>query len=168
MQWRVDGGIFDPDAREEAVATNAVTIGGLVENTKYSVQIIALRLDGQNAAPSDQIFFTTPRAPVGQVQGVTLVADSATAISVSWTAIAGADDYKVQWRTESQTYGVNTPTITSGTSATISGLVQNTEYYIIVTGQKDQAGDGIPSERRTGNDVTSSTCFGNRPYAHCD
>jgi len=84
--------------------------------------------------------------PPAQPSGVTVTAETAQA-TVSWTAVAGATSYNVYY---SATAGVtksnatNSVTNITGTTTTVSNLIDGTPYYFIVTAV-DASGESTPS-----------------------
>jgi hypothetical protein len=84
--------------------------------------------------------------PPAQPSGVTVTAETAQA-TVSWTAVAGATSYNVYY---SATAGVtksnatNSVTNITGTTTTVSNLIDGTPYYFIVTAV-DASGESTAS-----------------------
>lgn len=119
--------------------TNA-TITGLTPDTTYVITVKAKDAAGNQSAASTPVTVktdvtstdqTAPSAP-GNVQ---IASTTSTSVSLSWTASTdnvGVTGYTV-------TYGSNTIQV-AGTTVTISGLIANTSYQIIVTAQ-DAAGN---------------------------
>ena len=77
--------------------------------------------------------------PPPQVQSVTVtrgVSDGSSSLAVSWTAVSGSGiTYTVRYSTNSGTIteppsGTSTVSGITGTSSTLSGLTQDTMYYI--------------------------------------
>ena len=74
-------------------------------------------------------------------------------LAVSWTAVSGADGYKVQWKSGSQAYDSSRQQVISGgttTSSTISDLAGGTAYSVQVIATAAGAADGDPSDTKTG------------------
>ena len=80
----------------------------------------------------------------GQVQNLSVVG-AVEGLDVSWDAVAGADGYVVQWKSGNEAYGgaARQATVASGTSHTIGGLVQGTEYTVRVAATKEGTPDGM-------------------------
>ena len=80
---------------------------------------------------------------------------------VTWTAVANATGYKVQWKSGSQGYntGDRQATVTSGstTSHTISGLTNGTPYTVQVIATRTGVADGPPSAALTGTPTANAT-----------
>ena len=84
----------------------------------------------------------------GRVTGVGVAPGNAQLV-VTWTAVANATGYKVQWKSGSEGYntGDRQATVTSGstTSRTISGLENGTLYTVQVIATRTGVADGPPS-----------------------
>ena len=95
--------------------------------------------------------------PPTQVTGVVLVR-GAGSLQVSWNADAGADGYRVQWKSGEESYDDSREAIVTGgdtTTYTIVGLTAGTEYTVRVIATGAIADDGPPSE-----EVTATTRSG--------
>ncbi len=94
-----------------------------------------------------------PKAPPpGQVTGVAVTA-GVEQLDVSWTAVADAAGYKVQWKSGTEEYDEARQAVLTGgdmVSYTITGLVAGTEYTMRVLATKQDADDGSPSMEATG------------------
>ena len=88
-------------------------------------------------------------APPAQVTGVEL-ARGFTSLRVSWTAVSGADGYKLQWKSGDEDYDDETrQAVVSGgdtLSYTITGLTVGAEYTVRVLATREGADDGPFSE----------------------
>ena len=94
----------------------------------------------------------TRAAPPAQVTGVEATPGK-DQLDVSWTAVAGAGGYKVQWKSGAENYDASRQAvITDGatTSHTITGLTAGTEYTVRVISTKEYADDGPTSDEVTG------------------
>ena len=81
--------------------------------------------------------------PLARVTGVT-VTELVESLSVTWTAVVGADGYRVQWREDGEAYeATRQHTVAGGlTSQTIEGLAADTSYWLRVAATKAGADDG--------------------------
>ncbi len=81
--------------------------------------------------------------PLAQVTGVT-VTELVESLSVTWSAVAGADSYRVQWHEDGEAYeATRQHTVAGGlTSQTIEGLAADTLYWLRVAATKAGADDG--------------------------
>ena len=83
-----------------------------------------------------------------RVTGVS-VAPGDARLLVSWTAVANATGYRVQWKSGGQGYntGDRQATVASGstTSQPIEGLANGTQYTVRVSATRTDANDGPPS-----------------------
>ena len=105
-------------------------------------------VDGQTLSVSIR---GTPPQP-GKVTGVT-VTPGVGRLAVSWTAVSGADGYKVQWKSGSQAYDSSRQQVISSgstTSSTIPDLDGGTAYSVQVIATATGADDGDPSDTKTG------------------
>ena len=74
-------------------------------------------------------------------------------LAVTWTAVAGATGYKVQWKSGDQDYDTTRQQVVTGQAvvrATISNLTGGTTYTVRVLATKTGGTDGIPSDEVTG------------------
>ena len=99
-----------------------------------------------------------PAAP-GQVTGVSVTAQPGR-LAVSWTAVSGADGYKVQWKSGTQDYDAATRERAVGggatTSDTIPNLTAGTAYTVRVLATRTGAPDGAASAERTGTPLATT------------
>ena len=147
VQWATVGQSFDT-AREASVAGTSHTITGLEPNTDYRVQVIATRTTAvATGPPSSPPATATTNAPLppAQVSTVAAAALSDTEISVSWSAVAFATAYVVEWREDGAYHAANRRAVVSGTSHTITGLEPSTAYFIRVAATRTGAANGPPS-----------------------
>ena len=101
---------------------------------------------------TDADFLTRP----GQVSGVTVIASNRS-LKVSWTAPSGTvTGYTVQWKSGSGEYDTTNQATSTGTSYTISGLTNDTQYTLRVAA-KNTTGDGAWSDDATGTPDTNVT-----------
>jgi len=90
----------------------------------------------------------------GQVTGVT-VTEEVRQLAVSWNAVTGADGYKVQWKSGTQSYDASREAVVTGTSHTIPNLTAETQYTVRVIATRTDAPDGIPSAEATGTPLVA-------------
>ena len=110
-----------------APATSA-TITGLVNGTSYNVWI-----RGKNSTATGAMGNPANAKPIG-IMGTVTLASGNSQLSVSWPAVAGADQYEVFFDTASTIPASPTQTV-STTAATIDSLVNGTIYYVWVRGK---------------------------------
>ena len=82
-----------------------------------------------------------------QVTGVGATADDHDSVTVTWNAHTDADGYVVQWDTDASFGSPAEAAITSGTTVSyhITGLSEDTTYYVRVYATQTGANDGTPS-----------------------
>jgi len=134
----------------------STVITGLNNGTTYYVWIKAKNNIGVSGfSPS------TTGKPLG-TPGMPTINSSSEKLLVTWTIVSGAEQYEVY-------YGIESPTIlaitTTGTMATITGLVNGETYYICLraknaSGVSDygQTAIGIPIGNTTSVTVSSGDC----------
>ena len=89
---------------------------------------------------------------LGQVGGVRVSA-IVEGLTVSWNADPAADGYRVQWRTESESFSADTQRSVNGghvTEHTIEGLVAGRAYDVRVIAARSGFADGEPSAAAQG------------------
>ena len=137
------------------VAGTTVTIGSLTAGQQYVFAISALDAGG-TSAPSAQVSGTVvPAVP-------TAVAATAGngAVSLSWSAVAGASTYEVFEGTTSGGEGAQAvKTGVSGTTASVSGLSNGSKYYFTVAAV-DAGGASAPSAEASATPVAPPSSGG--------
>ncbi len=103
----------------------------------------------------------TQRLVLAQVTGVSGSWAVATNVTVNWTAVTGADRYKIQWRESTQDYSPTRQKVATGQStatltvSTTDGMAAGKVYYIQVIAARVGVLDGDPSteiSQNVGND----------------
>jgi len=130
--------------RDEDTAGLFAVITGLNNGTTYYVWIRAKNSRGVSGfSPS------ATGKPLG-TPGTPTVSPAYKGLFVTWTAVAGAEQYEVY-------YGIGSPTTlattTAGTTATISGLTASTTYYVCIRAKNAKgvseygtSASGVPSD----------------------
>ena len=159
VQWK--SGDEDYDESRQSVLTGrdaaSHTMSGLTAGTAFTVRVITTKAHADDGMPSEDVTGTLKAQPPAQVTGVEVEPDS-DQLEVSWTAIADANGYKVQWKSGTEAYDkARQAVIASGdtTSYTITDLTADTEYTIRVIATKNNADDGMPSDEVTGTPTSA-------------
>jgi hypothetical protein len=142
---------------EDISASLSSTIDGLANGTTYYFWVKA-----KNDVGISEFSPVVSGKPIANAVKPTLIAGNGQ-LSVTWTALTGADQYEVFCGTDvnlpqSATQTVNAPT----TSATIGGLVNGTTYNVWVRG-KNATGSGVSgvaSAKPIGNMGTVTVSLG--------
>ena len=127
-----------------SAGTSAANLTSLTQGTTYAFLAYS---DSGCATPLAvaPAFLTRP----GQVTGVAVEALSGK-LKVTWTAVARADSYKVQWKSGNQNYDSSREASAgSSTEHTISSLTNSTAYTVRVAAG-NATGDGAWSAEVTG------------------
>ena len=128
------------------------SLTGLTAGTSYTFKAYSdstCATELANAASAE--FLTRP----AQVTGVSVTADN-TQLAVSWTAVASATGYTVQWKSGNENYESGRQATPTGTSHTITGLTNGTQYTLRVKATNG-TGDGAWSADATGTPATAVT-----------
>ncbi len=116
----------------EAITGNSTVITGLANGTGYYVFIKAINSIG--ASEFSPSAYVVPRAPVVVPEtpsGLTAYGDNQSAL-VSWTASDGAESYALSFNTMNETTTATMITGLTNTYQRLTGLVNNTTYYLFV------------------------------------
>jgi hypothetical protein len=110
-----------PDSPAQTVSTTTATISGLTNGTIYYIWV-----KGKNTNAESNVSVAASGKPLGTPGTPTVISDFRS-FTVTWAAVAGADQYEVY-------YGTGTPTTlattTTETTATINGLIGGTTYQV--------------------------------------
>ena len=158
VQWK-SGAEDYADARQSLItsgATTSHTITGLTAGTEYTVRVIATKEFADDGSASNELKGTPRAAAPGKVTGLEVTAGT-NRLVVSWTAVSGADGYKVQWKSGEEDYAdARQAAISSGgaTSHTITGLTAGTVYTVRLIATKATTDDGPASDEVTATPIT--------------
>jgi titin len=111
-----------------AAAATGYTHTGLSAGTTYYYFVAAISGSGESDYSAYTSAITLPAVPAG----VTAAAASAASISISWTAVTGAANYKVYFAESSDGAKTLAGTVTGATNYSHTGLSPNTAYYYYV------------------------------------
>ena len=153
VQWKSGDQGYDEARQKPAGGADKTeyVISDLEGGTEYTVRVIPTRnwnegqLDGEPSAEEKG----TTWAAISTVEGVT-VTPGVESLTVSWRPAAGADDYKVQWKSGDQDYDEARQARAGGggdeTKYTISDLEGGTEYTVrVIPARNEGQPDGEPS-----------------------
>ncbi len=127
---------YQVDRATDSGFTTGVTLGiytgtgtsytdtGLTNGTTYYYRIKAKGIGRY----SDSASYATANAAPGAAVAGFAASVSGTTVSLSWTALAGANHYLIEWGTDGVTYGNSIDSV-SGTSYSHTGRSANTIYY---------------------------------------
>ena len=144
--WWYKGSQSGATCTSVAINTATADLSSLSTGTSYTYKAYGNSSCSTELAAAPA-FLTQP----GKVSGVTVSA-LRRGLAVSWTAQTGTASYKVQWKS-GQNWDTLTPSPT-GTSATITGLTNGTQYTVRVTAT-NATGDGAASDTVTGTPVNA-------------
>ena len=117
---------------QTGVTGSSTTVTGLGSNATYYFKISALNASGAQSSQSNEANATTaPAAPTGVTAATS---GSGTQITISWTASAGATSYNIYRGATAGGEG-SSPFMSnvSGTSYTVTGLLNNSQYFFKVS-----------------------------------
>ena len=180
VQWKSGSEGYNTGDRQATVTSGSTTrhtIPGLANGTAYTVRVSATRTGADDGLPSAEMTGTPtvsppPPPPLEQVMGVGVAPDNAQLV-VTWTAVANATGYKVQWKSDSEDYntGDRQATVTSGSTTryTIPSLTNGTEYTVRVSAtrtgrhQRPALGGGDGDAESAAAAATSTAAAGDGP-----
>ena len=108
-----------------SVGGTSTSIGGLSASTQYEFQVQAVCGESLGSFSASATFSTTAQS-CGTPTGLFASGITANSATLNWTAVSGALSYNVRYRQSGTTTWTNLST--SATSATVSGLLNTTQY----------------------------------------
>ena len=154
VHWKSGDESYD-EARQAVISAGAIvshTITGLTAGTEYTVRVIAVMANADDALPSSKVTGVPKAQPPEKVTEVAVEAGVGE-LEVSWMEVSDADGYKVHWKSGDEEYDDSRQAVLSGSdmaSHSISGLIAGTEYTVRVIATKAHADDGAPSGEVSG------------------
>lgn len=147
IQYSVGGGTWQTLARTASIDTIA-TITGMALGSTVTTRVAAINEQGTSAATSSTalVLDTMP----GQVAGLTLGSVTSNRQDLSWTALAGARLYKVEYKRAVDSVWT-TFTTTAATSVSVTGLSSSISYNYRVTAVNNAGTSTTPSATATGS-----------------
>jgi fibronectin type 3 domain-containing protein len=157
MTWTASVGaagyrIYKDGAYLKSVTTTSATDTGLTASTTYCYSISAFDVANNESARTSQLCATTYGPPPAVPAGVTASAVSTTRVDLSWTASAGASQYKIY--RNGTLLGTTTTASYSDTTAAANTAYIYTVTAIDATGS--ESSQSIQSAANTGLTVPSS------------
>ena len=148
VEWAAVSGAseYEIKVREQATGTLAATqrpgttiafLDGLQPNTDYEVSIAAV--DSSGNAGNERVVYTQTRPDIAPPGSVIPSSEGMNSFELSWSPVAEADGYEVQYSTDSSFYSDTLTAGTSGTGITLDGLDPGTTYYVRVASRIDTA-----------------------------
>ncbi len=128
---------------KSGITSTTLTITGLINDTTYYVWVVASNSAGDSlpsAVASGKTKLPLPEAPLD----VTVTTAGNGAFKVKWSASQGASSYKIYYNTSDSMPAEANKTGITGTAETITGLANDTTYYIWVKAA-NSAGESIAS-----------------------
>lgn len=110
-----------------ATTSLSVNLSGLTASTLYDWRVRA-NCTGATGAYAQAQFTTTAPATCGTVTGLSSSAITSSAATVSWSALSGANNYDVDYKTNASGTWTNAATATTSLSVNLSGLSASTLY----------------------------------------
>ena len=149
VQWKSGEEAYDESRLALIIGGDAIsyTIAELTAGTAYTVRVVATKDNADDGSPSSEVTGIPKSLPPAQVTGVE-VTTGVEQLDVSWTAVADASGYKVQWKSSEEAYDESRQAVVASgdtVSHTIAGLTAGTEYTVRVLATKDNADEGPAS-----------------------
>jgi hypothetical protein len=127
-----------PPAVSGAVSGQPVT--GLTNGATYYFAVTAVNSAGQSVGSSEVSATPMPALPI-RIQGVSTAGGDGK-ITLSWNGVSGATSYNIYYSTSAGVTKTNSTKVAGVTSpAEVSGLLNGTTYYLVMTAQ-NLAGEG--------------------------
>ena len=137
--------------------SNTLNLTGLVAGTAYNYQVQTICSSALLSSLSTLATFTTSAAATCSAPtGISVSGLSATAATISWTAVTGALSYKLQYKT-SATAAFTTLTSTTN-SISLTGLTASTVYTYQIQTVCSSALSSALSAASTLTTLTAATC----------
>lgn len=133
VYWSTSPGVTKSTGTKIPGVTSPYVHSGLANGTTYYYVVTALNAAGESAASTAASATPAANPPPAAPTGVVATAGNHS-VTLTWTAVANATSYDVYYATTSGV-GPTTGTQVAGVAspATVTGLVNGTPYYFVVT-----------------------------------
>lgn len=136
FEWRASGGTYATVTPNPTLPRYVLT--GLTNGTTYQARVTAVNANGSSSPSSEGSASPAAAVPSGgallALRAVT--GDATREVDLSWlepdSGGAAITGYTYQWRTSGQSFSSSRQGTTTSTSATVSSLTNNTEYFFQV------------------------------------
>jgi fibronectin type 3 domain-containing protein len=133
VYWSTSASVSKATGMKVAGATSGGAVSGLVNGTAYYFVVTAANAGGESAESSPAAT-ATPLPPISAAPTGVVAAAGDGEVTVTWAASSGADSYNLYWSTSASASKATGTKVTGATSGgAVSGLVNGTPYYFIVT-----------------------------------
>ncbi|GHT10142.1 hypothetical protein FACS1894170_01820 [Planctomycetales bacterium] len=127
------------ESDEFSTTATSITVSGLVSNTTYEFQLLAINDDGQSATRLPQTV-TTNGAKPDKPEHFSVDATTTSSITLTWTGQSGLNGYTLEYKASSDSTWhvyINSPSA-AATSVTVNGLKSATKYEFRLTAKNNQ------------------------------
>ena len=144
VQWKSGEESFS-SARETAVTTNSATVSPLANGAAFMVRVSA----SNTAGDSEWSGAVTATTPVLAAPANVVATRGDGRLDVSWDAVEGAEQYKVQWTSGGRAFADSREITAETNAATVPDLANGTTYTLRVRAA-NAGGDSDWSATETG------------------
>lgn len=149
-QYSTDGKTW---SKAVVSSTNSVTVTGLKANTSYQFRVRAVTKAAAATAYGDYSAPVKATTLIAKVAGLKATATSTT-LKVTWTKVAGADSYVVEYSKDGKTWTKKT---VKTNSISLTKLAANTTYQIKVTAFKGKVAGPTSAVLKAATNVAAAT-----------
>ncbi len=133
LYYSTSPGVSKATGTKASGATSGAAVTGLANGTRYYFVVTAVNLGGESAESSPDAS-ATPLPPIPAAPTAVAAVAGDGEVVIAWTGSSGADSYNLYWSTSASASKATGIPVTGATSgAAVTGLVNGTTYYFVVT-----------------------------------